>query len=310
MKNFIFFIATVICFGAYSQTRRISITVDDIPSVTYGLENSALNAEITEKLILAFDKNKISVTGFAVEGQLYKNSELDSTKVEILRSWFEHGQELGNHTFSHLNFNKVGQKTFFSDILKGQEISKSLAENYGKPFKYFRHPFLQLGADSSKAKALHNFLLENGYIEAPVTLTIDDYTFGKAYHNAYVEKNPLLMEKIANEYLNYVKLKLDFFEDFSRDLFNRDIAHVLRIHANLLNANFLPKIIQMLQKRDYGFTSLDSTLKDEAYKTRITKYSEKGLSWVFLWALSLEKGTELIKNDPKTPEYVFKLAKY
>ena len=49
-------------------------------------------------------------------------------------------------------------------------------------FRYFRHPFLHVGQDtSSSAARFEKFLAARGYTVAPVTMDNDDFVYAAAY---------------------------------------------------------------------------------------------------------------------------------
>lgn len=302
----------VLCFYSlmvYSQEKKLCITVDDIPTITYNANSIDLENEITRKFMATFQKHKIPAIGYVVGGQLYKNGEIDSNKLAILNRWLENGYDLGNHTFSHYDYNKVSDSIFFLDIIKGETITRPLMKKYNKELKYFRHPLLHTGMDSAKSKSLHHFLSQNNYTEAPVTIDNDDYLFAKAYHIAYTKKDYSLMRKIGEKYVKYMEMKLLYFEGKSEEVFGRKITQTLLIHANLLNANYLDELSSMIKMYGYTFVSQEEALKDDAYKERISVYSKRGLSWIFRWGLSKGQSNEFMSNDIEVPIEIIEMAK-
>ena len=105
--------------------------------------------------------------------------------------------DLGNHTFSHPDYNSVAFKDYSEDILKGETITKKILHKKGKSLRYFRHPFLHVGNSKIKADSLSDFLLKKGYKVAPVTIDNDDYLFALAYKRAAVKKDTKIYYKIG-----------------------------------------------------------------------------------------------------------------
>lgn len=95
--------------------------MDDLPTVTYGIEDPGFHEDLTQQLINTFDRYDIPAIGYVNEGKLYKNGSPDSSKTELLSMWLRNGYELGNHTFSHSNFHHVPFEDFSVDILKGEK---------------------------------------------------------------------------------------------------------------------------------------------------------------------------------------------
>ena len=308
MRNLIFVLFLCHFFVVHSQYKKICITVDDLPAVTYSSNIEGLDREITCKLIKTFDRYNIPAIGFVVEGQLYKGGTLDSAKLELLEMWLENGCDLGNHTYSHYDYNNVHDTVYFNDILKGQILTKSLMQNHNKVLKFFRHPYLHSGGDSIKSKSLNDFLAKNNYIAAPVTIDNDDYIFAKAYAIANRNNDTLLMKEIGVDYVHYMEQKLHYFEKISEVVFNRKITQTLLIHASQINADYLDELAKMYIKNGYTFISQEEVFNDPAYSTQITFFSQRGLSWIFLWGLSKGMDQEIMDNDISVPQKIIELA--
>lgn len=308
MKFFLTFLLVILCSAAQSQTKKMAITVDDLPVVTYGIDDPDFAKELTQSLINTFDEYKIPAIGYVNEVKLYNDGELDSTKVHLLEMWLSNGYELGNHTYSHPNFHQVPFNDFTGNVLKGEKVTKELAGQYGTEYKYFRHPYLRIGLRQSHADSLTHFLNQNGYTEAPVTIDNEDYVFALAYHKAYARDDNEMMAKIGAAYVDYMEEKLLFYERLSRDLFDRLIPQTLLTHASLLNAHYMDDLAGMYLEHGYEFVPQGEVLRDEAYNHPVTVYGDWGISWIDRWALSQGKRGEFFKGDPATPNFIRILA--
>jgi len=291
--------------------KKICITIDDLPAVTYQSNNAdhaRLQREITVKLINTFEEYTIPAMGFVVIGQLYDDNDVNPANLSLIERWLEHGYDLGNHTYSHIDYNTVADTIYFNNIIKGQNIVMALNQKYHKHFQYFRHPYLHAGADSVKAQALNNFLSQNHYIVSPVTIDNDDYLFAKAYAIANNTHDTLLMKVIGAEYVSYMEQKLLYFEKKSSELFSRNITQTLLLHASLLNAAYLDELAEMLIKNSYVFVSQDEVFNDPAYATPITVYTRYGYSWLFRWGLSKGMNRDFMANDIEVPQKILDIA--
>ena len=309
IRGIIGIVLCLLCSIMFGQDKRICITIDDLPAVTYSLNTSELDFSITNKLIATFKKYDIPAIGYVCEGGLYRGGVLDSNKVKVLEMWLENGYDLGNHTFSHFDYNKVSDSTFFKDVLNGEEVTKPLMKKYGKELKYFRHPYLHTGADSVSSKKLEDFLRANGYQGAPITIDNEDYLFAKAYHNAHVKKDDALKREIGRTYVKYMKKKLLYFESKSKEVFGHNITQTLLIHASLLNADYLGKLAKMYQKQGYSFINQEETLETVEYASPISSYSKRGNSWIFRWGMSQGRAKEIMNGDVETPINIVHYAK-
>ena len=95
---------------ASPQQRTVAITVDDLPYAghTHTRETGAdvgRAHKINHRLLGAFKKYRVPVTAFVNEGRVQGLGS--QVGLEILRQWIAEGLELGNHTYSHSDFNEL-----------------------------------------------------------------------------------------------------------------------------------------------------------------------------------------------------------
>lgn len=297
-----------ITVNSFSQIKEVCITIDDLPVVSYGVNDPHYHLKITQQLISTFNKFQIPAIGFVNGNKLYRKDTIDSAQVHLLDLWLQHGYELGNHTYSHLNYHEVTFTEYTDNITEGEKIIKPLIQNYNSKLAYFRHPYLRVGENKNKHDSLTYFLKQHGYTEAPVTIDNDDYLFAKAFHQAWMSNNTVLIKKIGSDYIDYMETKLKFYERSSDKLFGRNIKQILLLHANKLNAEYLDDLAAMYKRNGYVFISLEEALTDEAYLQKITKYGDWGISWIDRWALSQGKKGEFFADDPEAPDYIRELS--
>ena len=304
---------TIICIFitiiSLAQNKKVCFSYDDLPVVSYGRADSSFQKNLMKKLIGSLNRNRIPAIGFVNETKLYNRSGLIHFQVGLLDSWSDSGLDLGNHTYSHLDYNTTPYNKFTKDILDGEIMTKKILNRKGKTLKYFRHPFLHMGNFRERADSLNDFLTVHGYLIAPVTIDNEDYLFALAYHRAGAKKDKDLMIKIGHDYVDYIEMKLKFYERQANDLFGRNISHILLLHASLLNSDYTESLAGMFRKNNYDFITIEEALEDSAYRTEISSYGNWGISWVDRWALSKGKKGEFFKGEPFTPKYIVELAK-
>ncbi len=307
MRIKIFVIICFLNYFSFGQKKYICFSFDDLPVVSYGITDTNYQKQLFDKLITSLKNNNIPAIGFVNEGKLYDNKLLNPFQVNLLNNWVDCGLDIGNHTFSHSDYNSVSFKEYSKDIAKGEIESKKILGRNGKNITYFRHPFIHLGNTKAKADSLSNYLLNHGYLEAPVTIDNDDYLFAFAYQKAKVKNDKMLIEQIGNDYINYTEKRLKFYEKEAFGLFGRDISQVLLLHASLLNSDYIDYLAVMFRKNNYTFVSIDKVLEDDAYKSEITIYGSWGISWIDSWALSMGKKGDFFKDEPIIPGYILKV---
>jgi peptidoglycan/xylan/chitin deacetylase (PgdA/CDA1 family) len=302
----------IISFAGYlpkAQEKLFCISVDDLPTVSYGLGNEVFNRQLTSKLLESFAAYDVKAIGFVNEDKLYREGQLDSSQLSLLANWLEAGMELGNHTYDHVNFHRVPFDRYTSSIMKGETHTRPLMRKYGDSLKYFRHPYLRMGKSATHADSLSLFLKKIGYVISPVTVDNEDYLFALAYSRAYKKGDTALMTRIGKDYTDYMVKKVQYYESQSINLFGRPIAQTLLVHASLLNAHYMKKLLHRIQNLGYQFISQTQVLQDTAYDSKVEVYGDWGISWIDRWALSQGKPGSFFKGDIPTPQYIKDLSK-
>lgn len=306
----IFAVITLCMFGlvSFGQQKQVCFSFDDLPVVGYGIKDSTYQKNLFNKIVFSLKSNHIPAIGFVNEQKLHNKAGVIQYQVDLLKNWVASGLELGNHTYSHPDYNTVSFQDYTNDLLRGEPLLKQILNEQGKQLKYFRHPFLHVGNTKAKADSLADFLVEHNYTVAAVTIDNEDYLFAVAYKRTKEKNDTALMHKIGHDYITYMEKKLKYFEMQSDRLFGRNISQVLLMHTSALNSDYLDSLIALYQANNYAFVSMDDALKDPVYQTAITVYGNWGISWIDKWALSAGEKGEFFKEDPVTPGYIKKLA--
>ena len=308
MRISIIIILLVSGLVSFGQSKQVCFSFDDLPVVNYGISDTLYQKNLIDKLVVSLVRNKIPAIGFVNEIKLYDEDGINRFQLELLNSWVDNGLDLGNHTYSHPDYNSVPFGIFTRDILEGEIITKNILKGKGKSIRYFRHPFLHAGNTKARADSLNNFLLNHNYRVAPVTIDNEDYLFASAYERAKGREDIKLMFQIGNDYVSYMEKKLKYFEKQADSLFGRNINQILLLHVSSLNSDYIDSLAVMFRKNDYAFVNMDKALEDKVFDTEITVFGNWGISWIDRWALSKGKKGSFFKDEPITPEYIRKLS--
>jgi peptidoglycan/xylan/chitin deacetylase (PgdA/CDA1 family) len=287
--------------------RKIAITMDDLPKAVVGQSEfgdiSDVRATVWQ---LSGDLAGVPVIGFVNEQKLYAPGQLDE-RMDVLRMWLARGHELGNHTFSHLDFQTTPLGRFEDDTIHGEVVTRQLMREQGRDEQFFRFPYNHTGPTKDAKEAFARFLAERGYRVAPFTVQHDDYIFNDVYVRARRSWNSALQERVRAAYLDHLDTALDYYERITRDLFGHDIPQILLIHANDLNADAIGDMLHKLRQRGYTFVSLDEALRDPAYQSKDDYVGPYGISWIQRWART--KGVKIDANEPDPPKWILDLYK-
>lgn len=299
-------IASAIATG--EPDRRMVVTIDDLPLNSILYTTAAAQRQVIWDLLHPLAANRVPAIGFVNEGKLYAHGALQDARVDLLRLWLESGQELGNHGYGHLDLHRVPLEMFLADIDKGDTVTRQLLAERDAAPRYFRHPYLHTGRSLDTREAVHAHLRARGYRVAPVTIDNSEWIFARAYEQALKDNDMALADRVGGDYVRYMLAMTTYYEQQTRELFDRDIPQVLLIHANKLNADFLGALLYELSERGYAFVSLDEALKDPVFSSKDEFTGSGGITWLHRWALTAGVDGRTLDGEPRTPNYVLKLA--
>jgi peptidoglycan/xylan/chitin deacetylase (PgdA/CDA1 family) len=279
---------------AQKPRRSVAITVDDLPKGGDGSDPSFDGVYATnERLLRPFKDGRIPLVGFV---NAHHELTLGADKLRrILDLWLDAGAELGNHTYSHPDINNVSLADYTANVAKGEPILRAALEGRGKTLRYFRHPFLHAGPTAELKAGLQRFLGAAGYRVAPVTLDNADYMYAALY------TRPEHRERVRREYIPYMESVVEFFERRSVEVAGREFPQILLIHANALNADLMPELLEVFRRRGYDFVSLGTALADPVYQFPEEYVGRGGFSWIHRWSMS--KGMRN-RGEPDPPAWV------
>jgi peptidoglycan-N-acetylglucosamine deacetylase len=298
-------VASLLLLGciAAADEAPIAITVDDLPinGPDTGLEELR---RINHALVAALRDAGVPAVGFVNEEKLYRSGEVDG-RIALLEEWLAAGLELGNHTYGHPDFNKIGLAAYQEEVVRGETVTRRLARQHGRELRLFRHTFLRTGATAEDKAGLEAYLKARGYVVAPVTVENDDWYFNARYVKARADGDAALAARIGEAYLAHWGVMFDWYDALAQQTFGRRVHHVALLHQNALNADYLPRVLALMRARGLRFASIDEVLKDPAYAHEDRYVGGWGKSWLQRWAWS--EGTDTLGKEPDPPDWVMKL---
>ncbi len=289
-----------------APTREIAVTVDDLPGVKTGGTEAAAARRVSLRIVAALRKRGIPAVGFVNAGRSFPDDP--KATREILKVWTDAGMELGNHTARHSSLHQVAVEDFLADVRDGLKSLRSLLAPGAPPVRYFRHPCLHTGRSPEVRLRVEALLRELGLTTAPVTFDNGEWIFAAAYHRAVLDGRRGERRRIANAYLGYMERKLAYFEGQSQKLLGREMPQIMLVHANRLNADLLPRLLDRLQERGYRFVSLAQVLRDPAFSLPDTYTGRGGISSLHRWAYTKGVDKEFFAGEPEVPAWILELA--
>src|SRR5215211_7041112 len=156
-----------------------SITMDDFH---WANAVKLTAAERNQSILNTLQTNSIKAALFVIG----RNIDSDEGK-QLLSQWDKAGHLIGNHTYSHRNYNATETVVadYLQDILRAEELLKQFP-NFQK---YFRFPALKEGDTAAKRDTMRAFLAEHGYRVGHVTIDNSDWAIDQRL-NARLKKDP------------------------------------------------------------------------------------------------------------------------
>ena len=302
----VFLFGLVTSVRGQTATRTMAVTFDDLPYVNIAGDQYLKRAQAaTAKILTTLKKHKAPAVAFVNERKLEAPGEREA-RVDLLRQWVKSGMILGNHTYSHPDFNRLTVEQFQEEIVKGEVVTRELMRSRQPYQLYFRHPMTHTGDTREKKEAIENFLIARGYKITPHTIENSDFVFNVGYVQALQKGDEALAKRLREEYLNYTIAATEFAEKISPQVFGREVPQLFLIHVNDITADSLDEMLRRFAERGYKFVTLDKVMADPAYQTKDTMVTKFGPTWLWRWTKS--KGMDLdFAGDPDPPKWVMDL---
>lgn len=249
---------------------RLAVTIDDLPFVGQAPPGSSRLA-VTHRLLATLTARTIPAVGFVV------CAGIDPAEP-ILAAWHGAGMELANHSHSHWDLNRRDPAEWLADVRRCHD---TLAASYGPAaVRYFRFPFLHVGATPAHRAEVKTALTRLGTTIAPVTIDNADYVAAAAYGRAVQRGDQATQDRIAKIYVEHMLAAVTAFERLARNVVGRPIPHILLVHANLLAADHLATVLDALTARGAQFIPLSEALADPIYAAPYEAINPTG-SWLY-----------------------------
>ncbi len=246
---------------------RIAITFDDLPahgSLPLGISR----IEIASKILTALREAGVPPTYGFVNGLPIEHRPED---IAVLDAWRAAGQPLGNHTWSHMDLNKHSLDEFETDAGRNEPLlAKSMKD---EDWHWFRFPFLSEGDVPTKQSGVRAYLAQHGYKVAAVTMNFADYQWTEPYARCKAKNDRLALKALEDTYLSAAEESISYYRSLSHTLFDRDIPYVLLLHVGALDAEMLPRLLQLYRSEGFTFVTLAEAESDEFYRGSVDLYS-------------------------------------
>jgi peptidoglycan/xylan/chitin deacetylase (PgdA/CDA1 family) len=244
---------------AATPQSAVALTFDDLPS--HGpLPPGLSRVEIAKSIIESLRRHKAPAAYGFINAKAVADRAED---VEVLKEWRAAGFPLGNHAYSHMDLHANDINAFEQDVLGNESTLQLLMGD--SDWHRFRYPFLREGDTADKHRAILAFLKERGYKVAQVTLSFDDYAYNEPYARCLAKNDTQGIDWLKQSFLSRAADSLTRGQEAARQLFGRDIKHVMLLHIGSFETVMLSPLLDLLADRGFSLTTLQDAQADEAY---------------------------------------------
>jgi peptidoglycan-N-acetylglucosamine deacetylase len=249
---------------------RVALTFDDLPNHS-ALPAGTTRSDIARSIVAALAAAKAPPTfGFVNAKGLQEAPET----AEFLQIWRGAGHPLGNHAYSHMDLHKNTVAAFEQDIVAGEPALRAAMGD--EDWRWFRYPYLREGDTLAKRHAIAGFLKGRGYRVADVTMSFDDYAYNEPYARCLARGDTAGIEWLKESYLRRADASISEGQRGAREIFGRDIAHVMLLHVGAFQMVMLTSFMDLLKDRGFTLVTLPEAQADPAYAADSDVATERG----------------------------------
>ena len=265
---------------------EIAFTFDD-PTTEGGA--GMVWGELNERILNALAKHKVKTVLFVCGKRV--DSKAGS---ELIASWDRAGHGIGNHSYSHLNFNESNEsnlngppKVTLAEFEKDAVKNEPLIREYTRFVRLFRYPFFKEGDTVEKRDGMRAFLGEHDYRIGRATIDASDWAIDGRL-KARVKTDPKAdLTRYRDFYLQHIWDRAVYYDSLSLRVLGRPVRHTVLLHHNPLNALYFDDLADMFSTRGWKLTDAEWAFADPVYD-RQPKILPAGES--LIWALAKETG--------------------
>lgn len=276
--------AVIFLLSSFAQVvaaQSVAFTFDDGPNLaeTPRLSPQQRNAA----MLAALAKHEVKAALFVTPA--YGANQ--TAGLALAKAWGQAGHAIGNHSMTHpdLNGTSVSLTQYQQEILDCDKIISTLPGYQ----KWFRYTYLREGNTPEKRDGMRAFLKQQDYRNAYVSLDTSDWRLNEKLIEVLSKNSDADIRPIKQAYLAHVKQRALAYRALSQQLQGRDIAQVMLMHHNLINALWLDDVIAMFKEMKWTITTPAVAFADPIYQL-LPERAAPGQSLLLSMARSLGLG--------------------
>jgi peptidoglycan-N-acetylglucosamine deacetylase len=237
---------------------QFSITMDDF-YWTNAVKLTA--AERNQSILDALNANSHKAALFVI------GRNIDSAEgKQLLAQWDKAGHLIGNHTYSHRNFNapEANVVAYQQDILRAEALLKE----FPRFRRYFRFPMLKEGDTRTKRDAMRSFFAQHGYRVGHVTNDNSDWAIDQRLTACLRKDAAADLKPYRDFYLEHMWTRSEYYDSLAQRVLGRPVKHTVLMHFNLLNGLFLGDLIAMYKAKGWQLVDAEEAFTDPVFSAK------------------------------------------
>jgi peptidoglycan/xylan/chitin deacetylase (PgdA/CDA1 family) len=237
------------------SAKEIAITFDDSPRFARGYLDGPTRAKL---LLDNLAKHNVDETAFFCVGS-QGNKTMTKEGIARLKSFSEAGHIIANHTYSHPNINELTGSEYIEEIKKAERVLQSLPTF----IKWFRFPYLREGDTIEKRDLVRDYLKEEGYFNAYITVSTYDWYMEAIFQREYKKNADIDLEKVKAFFVSTTIKNIENADENALALLGRSPKHVLLLHETDLVALFIGDLVNALREKGWNIISPKAAFEDD-----------------------------------------------
>lgn len=284
-----------------SKTKKLAVGFVSIPTNRSSKADKSFD-ETPRLLIEKLNRYKIPAIGF-VNGSLVSDGDkIYKERADIIRRWRDAGLEVGIGNYKHIWFYDTPFEEYAAGVEKNAEITNRILKEKDQKVRYFSYPYLNTGKTYQDHLRFETWLEARNLDSVKYTIDNSEWIYSFAYDAARETNDTAKMNGIRADFLKYMSEMFDHYEQYSQEMFGRDINQTMVLTPSRLVVDTADELFGMIEKRGYEFVSISEAQSDEAYQTPDNFSGIKaGISWFERWQMA--QGKTLLP-EPQVSEVV------
>ncbi len=238
-----------------ADAQSVAFTFDDGPNLDPSPRLSP--AQRNAAILAALGKHHVKAALFVTAGFGADRAEGKA----LARAWGEAGHAIGNHTMTHPDLVKVPLAQYQKEVLDCDAIISTLPGYQ----KWFRFTYLREGDTPEKRDGMRSFLAQQHYRNAYVSLDTSDWRLDGKLAALLDQDSKADLAPLKRVYLAHIRQRALAYRALSQRLQGRDIAQVILLHHNLINALWLDDVIAQFKDMGWTITTPAAAFADPVY---------------------------------------------